>query len=612
MNSVMQFIVDSILPLIGGLCLFLFGMNTMGSALERRAGSSLKALLGKLTHNTFLGFLTGTGVTSVIQSSSATTVMVVGFVNSGLMTLRQSIGVIMGANVGTTITAWVLSLQNLGSSADATGEAAEKITWYLDILKPTSFCAILALIGIVIYMLPKSTQKNKDTATIMLAFAVLMFGMDIMSGAMKPLTESEAFRQMFIAFGNNPILGMLVGAALTAIIQSSSASVGILQGFALAATGTLAESSLTFGALLPIIMGQNIGTCVTAMLSCIGTNTNAKRAAVIHLLFNVIGTGVLLTGFYVIDGVWNPPLFSQFVGAWGIPIAHTTMKIICVVLMMPAARLLEKLACLIVREPKNKKAPDTVDVLDERLLNSPTVALERARALTVNMAEDAVKGLKDSLYALNNHSPQLAASIREYEDKGDHYEDILGTYLVKLSSQPLTEEESAEVASLLHLIGDFERISDHAVNILESAEEIKEKKLVLTEQARAELTVLTTAVDEILTLSKKAFTDHDFKAAMQVEPLEQVIDELKEEMRASHISRLQQGECTIEGGFVWNDLLTNLERISDHCSNIAGCVIDTAEQNLNLHESLRNARENNAEYEVMFIHYSDKYSISNL
>ncbi len=609
MNAVMEFIVSSVLPLIGGLCLFLFGMNTMGSALERRAGSSLKALLGKLTNNTFLGFLTGTGVTAVIQSSSATTVMVVGFVNSGLMTLRQSIGVIMGANVGTTITAWILSLQNVG--------ALGSDTWYLDMLKPTSFCAVLALVGIVMYMMPKSTQKRKDTATIMLAFAVLMFGMDIMSDAMKPLTREPAFQNLFIAFGNNPFLGVLVGAALTGIIQSSSASVGILQGFVTAAilSGEAeAMAPLTFGALLPIIMGQNIGTCITASISAIGTSTNAKRASMIHLLFNVIGTGVLLIGYFVIDGIWDPILFSSFVGPWGIPLAHTTMKLICVLLLMPMSRLLEKLACFIIREPK--KTEDTkeeaVAVLDDRLLQAPAVALERARILTATMAEDAVKGLKESLASLNELTPERAAAIREYEDKGDHYEDILGTYLVKLSGCQLTEDQSAEVASLLHLIGDFERISDHAVNILESAEEIKEKNLVLTAQARAELAVLTNAVDEILTLSQKAFIDNDFKAAMQVEPLEQVIDDLKEKMRASHIFRLQKNECTIEGGFVWNDLLTNLERISDHCSNVAGCVIDAASRNLNLHESLRNTRENDAEYEVMHKQFAEKYSIVKL
>ncbi len=606
MNAVMEFIVASVLPLIGGLCLFLFGMNTMGSALERRAGSSLKALLGKLTHNTFLGFLTGTGVTAVIQSSSATTVMVVGFVNSGLMTLRQSIGVIMGANVGTTITAWILSLQNVGALGDD--------TWYLDILKPTSFCAVLALIGIVMYMMPKSTQKRKDTATIMLAFAVLMFGMDIMSDAMKPLTASPTFQNLFIAFGNNPLLGVLVGAALTGIIQSSSASVGILQGFVTAAIlsgDPAATAPLTFGALLPIIMGQNIGTCITASISAIGTNTNAKRASMIHLLFNIIGTGVLLTGFYIIDGVAQPVLFDTFVGPWGIPLAHTTMKIICVVLMMPASRLLEKLSCVIVRERKTAKVEEAT-MLDERLLQAPSVALERARILTATMAEDAVKGLKESLSSLTELTPQRAESIRAYEDQGDHYEDILGTYLVKLSGCPLTEDESAEVASLLHLIGDFERISDHAVNILESAEEIKEKNLMLTSQARAELAVLTSAVDEILTLSKQSFIDKDLKAAIMVEPLEQVIDELKEKMRATHIFRLQRNECTIEGGFVWNDLLTNLERISDHCSNIAGCVIDAASRNLNLHESLRNARENDAEYGVLHAQYAEKYSIANL
>ena len=603
MNDVMGFIVSSILPLIGGLCLFLFGMNIMGSALERRAGSSLKALLGRLTNNTFLGFLTGTGVTAVIQSSSATTVMVVGFVNSGLMALRQSIGVIMGANVGTTITAWILSLQNIG--------ALGKDAWYLNMLKPTSFCAVLALIGIIMYMAPKGNQKRRDTATIMLAFAVLMFGMDIMSGAMKPLTKMDAFKQLFIAFGDNPLLGVLAGAALTAVIQSSSASVGILQGFAAAALLSGDTAALTFGALLPIIMGQNIGTCVTAMLSCIGTNTNAKRAAMVHLLFNVIGTGVLLTGFYVLDGTVHPALFDEFVGPWGIPLAHTTMKLICVVLMLPAARLMEKLACLLVREPKTPVETDAI-MLDERLLGSPAVAIERARALTVSMAEDAIKGLKDSLYSLNNYSESMAKDIRELEDKGDHYEDVLGTYLVKLSGQTLTEQESATVAAMLHMIGDYERISDHSVNILESAEEMKEKNMPLSQKARAELAVMVDAVDEILTLTQKAFLDNDFHAAMQVEPLEQVIDKLKNDMRASHISRLQQGECTIEGGFVWNDLLTNLERISDHCSNIAGCVIDAAAQNLNLHESLRAARGNGKVYDDMYAHFSEKYSLSGI
>ncbi|MBE6586190.1 MAG: Na/Pi cotransporter family protein, partial [Ruminococcaceae bacterium] len=474
--------------------------------------------------------------------------------------------------------------------------------------------AVLALIGIVMYMMPKSTQKRKDTATIMLAFAVLMFGMDIMSDAMKPLTASPTFQNLFIAFGNNPLLGVLVGAALTGIIQSSSASVGILQGFVTAAIlsgDPAATAPLTFGALLPIIMGQNIGTCITASISAIGTNTNAKRASMIHLLFNIIGTGVLLTGFYIIDGVAQPVLFDTFVGPWGIPLAHTTMKIICVVLMMPASRLLEKLSCVIVRERKTAKVEEAT-MLDERLLQAPSVALERARILTATMAEDAVKGLKESLSSLTELTPQRAESIRAYEDQGDHYEDILGTYLVKLSGCPLTEDESAEVASLLHLIGDFERISDHAVNILESAEEIKEKNLMLTSQARAELAVLTSAVDEILTLSKQSFIDKDLKAAIMVEPLEQVIDELKEKMRATHIFRLQKNECTIEGGFVWNDLLTNLERISDHCSNIAGCVIDAASRNLNLHESLRNARENDAEYGVLHAQYAEKYSIANL
>ena len=602
--QVMNFVVSQILPLIGGLCLFLFGMNTMGGALERRAGNSLKSLLGKLTNNTFLGFLTGMAVTAIIQSSSATTVMVVGFVNSGLMALRQSIGVIMGANVGTTVTAWILSLQNMGSLGSD--------VWYLDIMKPTSFCAILALIGIVMYMTPKAAQKRKDTATIMLAFAVLMFGMDIMSDAMKPLAQSDAFKQLFIAFGNTPLLGMLAGAILTAVIQSSSASVGILQGFVMAAmaSGPDVQATLTFGALLPIIMGQNIGTCVTAMLSCIGANTNAKRAAMVHLLFNIIGTGLLLTGFVVIDAVWAPSLFTQFVGAWGIPVAHTTMKLICVLLMLPAYRLIEKLACLLVRDKKTAAA-QAISELDERLLTAPAVALERCRNLTCHMAEDAVKGLKDSLYALNNYSPALAESIREYEDKGDHYEDILGSYLVKLSSCQLDEFQSAEAAGLLRVIGDFERISDHSVNILESAEEMLEKKMSLSPRARTELAVLTAAVDEILVLAQKAFINNDIEAALMVEPLEDIVDDLKEKMRAHHILRLQQGDCTIEGGFVWNDLLTNLERTSDHCSNIAACVIDTAKQNLNMHESLRALHED-ADYQSLHEHYAAKYSLDNI
>ena len=601
MNAVMSFVVSSILPLIGGLCLFLFGMNIMGAALERRAGNSLKSLLGRLTHNKFLGFLTGTGVTAVIQSSSATTVMVVGFVNSGLMALKQATGVIMGANVGTTITAWILSLQNVGTMGEN--------TWYLDILKPTSFCALLALVGIVMYMMPNATQKRKDTATILLAFAVLMFGMDIMSDAMKPLTKAPAFQQMFIAFGNNPILGMLVGAALTAIIQSSSASVGILQAFAMAAmaSGDAAQASLTFGALLPIIMGQNIGTCVTAMLSAIGTNTNAKRAAMIHLLFNVIGTGALLIGFYVIDGVWHPALFDKFVGPWGIPIAHTTMKLICVALLMPASGLLEKLACVLVRDSKK---PEEIAELDDRLLAAPTVALERSHALTVKMADDALAGMKDSLRALLDYSPELAEGVRKLEDKGDHYEDILGTYLVKISSRQLNEHESSEAAKLLRLIGDYERISDHSVNVIESAEEIREKKLELSANARAELAVLTSAVEEVLTLSHRAFVHNDLQAAAMVEPLEQVIDQLKEQMRAHHTIRLQQGDCSIEAGFVWNDLLTNLERVSDHCFNISLCMLETHDENMNLHQYRREAHENqNATYDDLLRSYTEKYSL---
>ena len=579
--------VMDILTLIGGLCLFLFGMNIMGQSLERRAGGKLRSLLGTLTTNKAAGILTGLGVTAVIQSSSATTVMVVGFVNSGLMTLKQAINVIMGANVGTTVTAWILSLSGIDSGS-----------LFLQLLKPSSFTPVLALIGIIFYMFCKSSKK-KDTGMILLGFATLMFGMETMTGAVAGLRDVPAFQNLFVLF-RNPILGVLAGAVLTAIIQSSSASVGILQ--ALAATG-----QVTYGASIPIIMGQNIGTCITAMISSVGANKNAKRAAMVHLSFNVIGTAVWLAVFSIVKAVLSPAILDESASLFGIAVAHSVFNILCMVLMLPLSGFLEK---LVTRLIPDAKGPEAQVELDERLLTTPPIALERCRKVTVSMAETAVTALKEALVSLHDYSPELAAAIREKEEKSDHYEDILGTYLVKLSAKQISEADSQEAAKLLKMIGDFERISDHAVNLLESVEEMREKELRFSDAAASELAVISSAMNEILDLSLSAFLEDNLEAAALVEPLEQVIDDLKEQMRTRHILRLQEGNCSIDAGFIWSDLLTNLERTSDHCSNIAGCVIDIAHHNMNLHESLRSFRNDSEAFRRDYREYAEKYAIN--
>lgn len=578
--------IFNLLTMIGGLCLFLFGMNLMGQALERRAGGSLRTVLGKMTGKVMTGFLTGLGVTAIIQSSSATTVMVVGFVNSGLMTLRQAVNVIMGANVGTTVTAWLLSLGGIDSGS----------VW-VNLLKPSSFTPVLALIGIVLYLFCKKA-KQKDTGTILLGFATLMFGMETMSSAVAGLKDVPAFTNLFLAF-KNPVLGVLAGAVLTGIIQSSSASVGILQ--ALTVTG-----SVSYAAAIPIIMGQNIGTCVTAMISSVGTNKNAKRAAVVHLMFNVIGVAVLLTVFCIVKATFHPALFDEPATMYGIAVAHSAFNILCTAMLLPAGGLLEKLATRMVADGKQREK--TVE-LDERLLATPSLALERSRAVAVEMADRSVRALKNALLCVEKYSPALAQSIQEDESSCDHYEDVLGTYLVRLSAQKLGENESEEATELLKTIGDFERISDHAVNLLESAEEMREKKLTFSPAARAEFGTLSAAIDEILELSLDAFASGDVALAARVEPLEQVIDTLKEQMRTRHILRMQQGNCSIEAGFVWSDLLTNLERTSDHCSNIAGCVIDTAQHNLNLHETLKAVKRGDPRFQDSFRVYAEKYRL---
>lgn len=575
------------LNLIGGLCLFLFGMNLMGQALERRAGSGLRSLLEKMTQNRLMGLLAGLGVTAVIQSSSATTVMVVGFVNSGLMTLRQSIGVIMGANIGTTVTAWILSLSGIEGSS-----------LLVQMFKPSTFTPILALVGIILYMFCKA-DKKKDTGMILLGFATLMFGMEAMSSAVSSLRNVPQFREIFLMF-SNPILGVLVGAVLTGIIQSSSASVGILQ--ALASTG-----QVTYGAAIPIIMGQNIGTCVTALLSSIGTNKNARRAALVHLNFNVIGATVGIVLFYVVRAVAAPVLLGQAASEWGIAVAHSIFNILCTAVLLPMGGLLEKLVLRLVPEGKQ---PQREAELDERLLATPALALERCRTLIADMASYSMESLRESLNAITAYNQKSAEHIREDEAKTDHYEDIIGSYLVKLSARKIGESDSALAAEYLRIIGDFERIADHSVNILESAEEMQQKGIAFSAAALQEYATMAGAVREVTALAYDSFVSGDVQAARQVEPLEQVIDDLKEEMRTRHIRRMQQGSCGIEAGFIWSDLLTNLERISDHCSNIACCMIEGDDHNLHRHEVLQSIRGSGEIFDREYSSYRQKYALT--
>lgn len=575
-----------VLTLLGGLSLFLFGMNLMGNCLEKCAGSSLKVLLSKLTSRKILGFLTGLGVTAVIQSSSATTVMVVGFVNSGLLSLRQAIGVIMGANVGTTVTAWILSLTGLD------GES-----FFIRLLEPTSFSPVLALIGVGLTMMAKSERK-KDVGMILLGFAVLMFGMDTMSGAVAGLQDVPEFQSIFLMF-TNPVLGVLAGAILTAIIQSSSASVGILQ--ALSATG-----QVTYGAAIPIIMGQNIGTCVTAMISSVGANKNAKRAAVVHLLFNIIGTCVWLSVFYLINAVVHFDFVGNSIDQLGIAVVHTTFNVLCTALLFPFSGLLEKLACRLVRDDK---VPEQIQILDERLLSTPPVAIGRCQEVAETMARISMDALRTGCRLIEHYDAKEAQAVRETEKEADQYEDMLGTYLVKLGRENLSERDNRQVSKLLHIIGDFERISDHAVNVVESAEEMRSKGLHFSPQAKQELNVLTSAVGEIMDLSLDAFLKDDPDLAVKVEPLEQVVDTLKEQLRNRHILRLQRGECTIELGFVWSDLLTDLERVADHCSNIAGCVIEMSHGSLDVHEYLDYIKGGSIAFQRAYNAYARKYAL---
>ncbi len=577
-----------IFQLLGGLAFFLYGMQMMGDALERKAGTRLKSILAQLTSNTFKGFLLGLVITAIIQSSSATTVMVVGFVNSGIMTLRQATGVIFGANLGTSVTSWLLSLTGI-----------EGDNFFIQLVKPSNFTPILAFIGIILIMFIKKS-KHKDTALILLGFAILMFGMDTMSDAVKPLAESEEFKQVLILF-SNPVLGLLVGTIFTAIVQSSSASVGILQ--ALTLTGTV-----TYATAIPIVMGQNIGTCVSAMISSIGATKNAKRAAVIHLSFNLISAVVWLTVYYLLETFIGFEFVTRAATPLGIAVVHTVFKLLALGLLMPFGKKLEQLSYVIIKQDEEEK--EKTELLDERLLSTPPVAIERCRMVTIKMAETSVKALKQSFNMLFDYNEKDALSIRADEDKTDKYEDSLGTYLVRLSNENMNEADNHEVSKLLHMIGDFERIGDHAVNIVESADEIKNKELSFSEDAKKEIGVMIEAVSEILDLSLEAFKNNDLEKAYSVEPLEQVVDMLKLKLKSAHVNRLRKNECTIEMGFVHSDLLTNLERVSDHCSNIAACMIEIAHNSFEMHEYISELNKNHSDiYNQKFAEYKEKYNL---
>ena len=551
----------SILTLIGGLALFLYGMNAMGDGLAKVSGGKLEKILENLTSNPIKAVLLGAGVTAVIQSSSATTVMVVGFVNSGIMKLSQAVGVIMGANIGTTITSWILSLTGIQSD-----------NFIIQMFKPTSFSPVLAIIG-VIFILFINDSKKKDIGTIFIGFAILMYGMDMMSSAVKPLAEVPEFTNLLLKF-SNPLLGVIAGALLTAVIQSSSASVGILQ--ALCLTG-----AVPFSAAIPIIMGQNIGTCITAILSAIGA---------VHLYFNLIGTVIFMTVFYLINAVVGFSFFHQAATPAGIAVIHSVFNVTATIILLPFAKGLEKLACLTIRDKKEDVVVSAEDrefmILEPRFLEKPAFAVEQSRNAARKMAEESHNALFTALSLVDKYSEEGVERVENMESKVDRYEDELGTYLVKLSHKDISEADSHSLSIMLHCIGDFERISDHAVNIMESAQELYEKGLKFSENAKKDLEVLGQAVEDIVNTAYEVFDKQDMKLAEKIEPLEEVIDELSKEVKRRHVQRLRNGECTIEMGFILSDITTCLERVADHCSNIGVCVTQVNEDLYDTHSHL--------------------------
>ena len=586
--------MEIVLSLLCGLVLFLFGMDLMGDALKKSAGSSLKRILEKMTSNPIKGFFLGLVVTAIIQSSSATTVMVVGFVTSGTMTLVQATGVIIGANVGTAVTAWITGLSGL--------EGSEGLVDALKWLKPSSWLPIVAVIGFCLYMFSRRSRR-KDIGVVLIGFVVLMVGMDMMSDSVSGLGDKLA--PLFTMFGNNPLLGLLAGIVLTAVVQSSSASVGILQSLTMA-------GGITFGAAIPIVMGQNIGTCVTAMISSLSANRNGKRAAMVHLYFNVIAVIIVLSGFYAINAIFGcfDALVATSIRPFGVAAVHTIFKIIAVIILLPFYRQLEKLARISIPDSKDDREEKTA-MLDEHFFTTPAIAVDRATIVTQEMARISIEAFNKSIALFDNeYDPKFGDEIRALEDKADKYEDALGSYLVKLSSCNLSVKDSKQITKLLHLIGDLERISDHAVNVLESKEEMYDKKIEFSAEAKREVSVMRAATAEILKLSYESLINNDIQKAAFIEPLEEVIDDLKEMIKRNHVIRLQKSECTIEHGFILSDLLNNLERVSDHCSNIGGCVIEISQyEALDMHKYLEDVRANGNDFEEKYAAYKKQYSL---
>lgn len=583
--------IFSVLQMIGGLALFLFGMHAMGEGLSKTSGGRLEKILERLTSNPIKAVLLGAGVTAVIQSSSATTVMVVGFVNSGIMKLSQAVGIIMGANIGTTATSWILSLSGIESS-----------NFFVKLLKPSSFSPILAIIGVAYIMFSKR-EKVKDVGMILIGFAILMTGMDTMSAAVKPLANVPEFTNILMMF-KNPILGMIAGAVLTAVIQSSSASVGILQ--ALCVTG-----SVSYGAAIPIIMGQNIGTCITAIMSSIGASKNAKRAALVHLYFNIIGTALFMIVFYSINAIVHFTFLNDAANAAGIAVVHSVFNVVATVVLLPFSDKLEKLACLTIRDDAETVKTETeaekdFKLLDLRFLDTPGLAAEHCRTVAENMC----RLTKDAIYTatdiITEFDAKKADRVKQLENEIDRYEDELGSYMVKLSQQQLSEKDSHKLSVILHCLSDFERISDHAVNLVESSREMFDKEQHFSKKAREELAVFTNAVRDIVDVSFEVFENEDIKKAAQVEPLEEVIDYLQKEVKQRHVKRLQKGKCTIEMGFVLSDVITSYERVSDHCSNIAVCLMQVNEDGYDTHEYLKDMKHNEV-FTEQYNEYKEKY-----
>ena len=579
--------VHDILTMLGGLAVFMFGMHTLSAALEKLAGGRLEHWLEKMTSNPFKGVALGAGVTALIQSSAATTVMLVGFVNSGIMKLSQAIGVIMGANIGTTATGWILSL----SSVSGSGIAA--------IFNPENFTPVLALIGIVLVMFMKS-DKKKTVGTILLGFSLLMFGMNTMSSAAEGLKDNEAFANIMVMF-SNPFLGVLVGALLTAVLQSSSVSIGILQTLS-NKTGTI-----TYSIALPIILGQNIGSCVTALISSVGANKSAKRVAIVHLYFNIIGTVVFLSLFYLVNGLLDLPFMSDQLNSTGIAVIHTFFNVLATALFLPFTKQLEKLACLTVRDKPGDEELE-IPILDKRFLKTPAVAIEQCKHVAFKMAKLTKKTLLMSMDLVKKYDKDTAQIIVDNENTIDIYEDKIGSYILQVASKDLSVTDSAIVSNLLHSIGDLERISDHAVNIKEAAEEMYDKKIKFSNAAKTEISVMIDAVTEILDKAVTSFVNMDIDMAKRVEPLEDVIDVLRTDLKNRHVNRLRDGRCTIELGFILQDLLTNFERVSDHCSNIAVCLIQIKENSLDTHEYMNELKRlDKSEFMDEFNTYKTKY-----